>query len=65
MGVSSDYNVYVNKPATIKRACRVADKHKYSFYDSLIIAAALSSNCKTLYSEDMQDGQIIEKLLRL
>jgi predicted nucleic acid-binding protein len=44
--VSSDFNVYVNKPATIERACRVAEKYKYSFYDSLIIAAALSSNCR-------------------
>lgn len=63
--VSSDFNVYVNKPATIERACRVADKYKYSFYDSLIIAAALSSNCKILYSEDMQDGQIIENSLTI
>jgi predicted nucleic acid-binding protein len=57
--VSSDFNVYVNKPATIEQACCIADKYQYSFYDSLIIAAALSSNCKTLYSEDMQDGQVI------
>lgn len=63
--VSSDFNVFVNKPATIERACRVADKYKYSFYDSLIIAAALSSNCKTLYSEDMQDGQVIENSLKI
>ncbi len=63
--VSTGFNVYVNKPATIERACRVADKYKYSFYDSLIIAAALSSNCKTLYSEDMQDGQVIENSLTI
>ena len=63
--VSTDFNVYVNKPSTIERACKIADKYQYSFYDSLIIAAALSSNCKTLYSEDMQDGQIIEKSLTI
>jgi predicted nucleic acid-binding protein len=63
--VSSDFNVYVNKPATIERACRVADKYQYSFYDSLIIAAALSSDCKTLYSEDMQDGQVVENSLTI
>jgi predicted nucleic acid-binding protein len=63
--VSNDFNVYVNKPATIEWACRVADKYQYSFYDSLIIAAALSSNCKTLYSEDMQDGQVIENSLTI
>lgn len=35
---------------------------QYSFYDSLIISAALKANCSTLYSEDMQDGQIIREL---
>ncbi len=63
--VSSDFNVYVNKPNTVERACRIADKYQYSFYDSLIITAALSSNCKTLYSEDMQDGQTIENSLTI
>jgi predicted nucleic acid-binding protein len=63
--VSSDFNVYINKPTSIKRACHIADKHQYSFYDSLIISAALSCNCKTLYSEDMQDGQVIENSLTI
>lgn len=29
----------------------------YSFYDSLIIAAAIQAGCDILYSEDLQDGQ--------
>jgi len=29
----------------------------YSFYDSLIIAAALRGGCEVLYSEDLQDSQ--------
>ncbi len=33
-----------------------------SFYDALIIAAALEVGCSTLYSEDLQDGQIIRSL---
>ncbi|MCA1760452.1 MAG: PIN domain-containing protein [Bacteroidales bacterium] len=63
--VSSDFNVFVNKPDSIERACQIADKYQYSFYDSLIISAALSCNCKTLYTEDMQDGQIIENSLTI
>lgn len=63
--VGSGFNVCVNKPDTIEQACRIATKYHYSFYDSLIIAAALSANCKTLYSEDMQDGQIIENSLTI
>jgi predicted nucleic acid-binding protein len=34
----------------------------YSFYDSLIIAAALEARCGLLYSEDLQDGQSIREL---
>ena len=35
---------------------------RLSFYDSLIVAAALEAGCKRLLTEDMQDGQRIEGL---
>ena len=35
---------------------------KYSFYDSLIIAAALKGNCRILYTEDLQNDQRIYDL---
>ena len=41
---------------------RIQVRYGYSFYDSLIVAAALGAGCTTLYSEDMQDGQRIEGL---
>jgi predicted nucleic acid-binding protein len=63
--VGSDFNVYVNKPVTIKKACFIAEKYQYSFYDSLIISAALSCNCSILYSEDLQDKQVIENKLTI
>jgi predicted nucleic acid-binding protein len=34
----------------------------HHFFDSLIIAAALSAGCDRLYSEDLQHGQLIEGL---
>lgn len=37
-------------------------RYRFSFYDSLIVAAALEASCKTLYSEDLQHGQQIEAL---
>ena len=40
-------------------------KYKYSYYDSLIIAAALESKCTILYSEDMHHNQIIENKLKI
>ena len=35
---------------------------RLSFYDSLIVAAALEAGCKRLLTEDLQDGQRIEGL---
>ncbi|HUC75372.1 MAG TPA: PIN domain-containing protein [Vicinamibacterales bacterium] len=44
-------------------ALRVAEKYGFQFYDALIAAAALEAECTTLYSEDFQDGQVIERRL--
>src|SRR5579875_1023602 len=38
-------------------------RYQFSFYDSLIIAAALAAGCTRLYSEDLQHGQRIEGLI--
>lgn len=43
----------------------IAERYKFSIYDSLIIAAALDADCTTLYSEDMQHRQVIENQLTL
>jgi predicted nucleic acid-binding protein len=37
------------------RAIDLQARYKYGFYNSLIIAAALESDCSILYSEDLQD----------
>ena len=57
--------IKVNHQETIKEALSIAEKTKYSFYDSLIIASALEAECTILYSEDMQHNQLIEKKLRI
>ena len=53
-------------PLTFKihqRALAVAERYRISFYDALIAAAALDAGCTTLYTEDLQDGQLIEGAL--
>ncbi|NMV40719.1 PIN domain-containing protein [Ralstonia insidiosa] len=44
---------------------RLAERYGFSVYDAMIVAAALSANCDILYSEDMQDGLVIERSLRI
>jgi predicted nucleic acid-binding protein len=56
------------EPVTIEtheRALRLAGRYGISIYDALIVAAALLANCKTLHSEDMHDGQVIERQLTI
>jgi predicted nucleic acid-binding protein len=50
---------------THQGALVIAEKYGYSIYDALIISAALESGCKTLYSEDLQDGQTINRQLTI
>lgn len=47
-------------PALYQRALNVRTRYGFSFYDALIVAAALESGCARLLTEDMQDGQRIE-----
>jgi predicted nucleic acid-binding protein len=54
-----------NTKHTVIKACQIADKYKFTFYDSLIIASALECGCNILYSEDMHHGQLIEKKLKI
>lgn len=52
-------------PDTIAQALVLAQKYRYSYYDSLILATAFSAGCATLATEDMQHGQIIEGALTI
>jgi predicted nucleic acid-binding protein len=52
-------------PVTIKtheKAVGIAERYGYGIYDSLIVASALEAKSTVLYSEDMQDGQVIDRL---
>ena len=41
---------------------RIAARYGYCLFDGLIAAWALEAKCDTLYSEDLQDGPVIEGL---
>ena len=48
--------------ALVHRALDVQARWQFSFYDSLIVAGALTAGCKTLLSEDLQHGQRLDGL---
>ncbi len=49
-------------PSLYRRCLRVQGQCGFSFYDSLIVAAALEAGCSQLYTEDLQHGQQVESL---
>ena len=59
------YNVSIMKIDTIKSAWDLRKQYNFSYWDSLIVASSLESGCKVLYTEDMQDGQVINNTLTI
>lgn len=66
--IESFYAKYVvvelSKPVVLK-ASALRGQHALSFWDSIIVASALATDATVLYSEDMQDGLVVEEQLRL
>ena len=50
---------------THEAAIKTAERHGYGIYDALVVATALEAGCETLYSEDLQDGQVINGQLTI
>ncbi len=51
--------------ATHDRGLAVNQRYGFSFYDSMIVSSALIVGSKVLYSEDLQNGQVIDGRLRV
>ncbi|MCU0936541.1 MAG: PIN domain-containing protein [Gammaproteobacteria bacterium] len=45
-----------------RRGLDLAERWRFSFYDALVVAAALQASCRTLYTEDLPHGQRVESL---
>ena len=63
--LAQDFNVYKTSSTTIAHATRLAHRYDFSWFDALIVAAALECGCETLYSEDLNAGQLIEGTLHV
>jgi predicted nucleic acid-binding protein len=70
MGALDAFRILCPSPLPItmelhEAALKIAARHGYGIYDSLVIAAALEAGCAILYSEDFQDGQTIDGQLTI
>ena len=50
---------------TVQKALDIKKQYNYSYYDSLILAAAALSDCSYICSEDLHDGQTIDNKLEI
>ena len=50
---------------TISTALSLKDQYGYSYYDCLMLASALESNCDVIITEDMNSGQVINGQLKI
>lgn len=57
--------VYTVGVATIIHALYIIKKYKISYFDGLMIAAALECDCKIMYTEDMHHNCLIENSLKI
>ncbi|MDR0515693.1 MAG: PIN domain-containing protein [Fibromonadaceae bacterium] len=53
------FHIFTVNKNTTESALDILNRYGYSYYDSLILASALENDCKIIYSEDMQHGQVI------
>lgn len=59
------YEVLLTTETLLLEASRLRERHSFSYWDSLIVAAALQAKATTLFSEDMQDGLLVDGTLRI
>ncbi len=50
---------------THETALRLAERYGFAMFDVLMVATALQAGSSTLWSEDMQDGMLIDGKLRI
>jgi predicted nucleic acid-binding protein len=51
-----------SSPALYVEALRLHAQSRLSWYDALIVSAALQAQCDLLYTEDLQHGQRFQSL---
>ncbi len=59
------YIVVESEQDALLTASELREKYSLSFWDSVIVASALRTNCSILYTEDMQDGLKVEEKLTI
>jgi predicted nucleic acid-binding protein len=63
--IRKNFKVVISSESTIITASRLADRYQLSWFDSLIVSAAIEANATVLYSEDLNNLQVYENQTRI
>ena len=61
--ITTFYTITKVDLSVIEQALDLHAEYQYSYYDCLMLSSALMSGCTQIFTEDMQNGQIIRKQL--
>jgi predicted nucleic acid-binding protein len=61
----SNYQVIDIDSMILISASKLRHNYSFSYWDSLIVASALKAKVEILYSEDMQNGLVVDKRLKV
>ena len=64
-GILKISKLSVTGKSTYDHAFNLRQQQNISFWDSLIVAAALENNCSILYTENLQHNQLIENRIKI
>lgn len=64
-GFYQDHQVLTVGEAIMRDASHLRERYSFSYWDSLIVAAALQANVSILYSEDMHPGLVVDQYLTI
>ena len=65
LGLYSDCAFAPDNANIYLRAASLRQQKAFSYWDSLIVGAALEAGCETIYSEDMQHLRLVNGSLRI
>lgn len=66
--LSTLHSLLTVHPVTVevhRSGLALAERYGFSIHDSMIVASALLAGCDTLWSEDMQQGMVLDEGLRI
>jgi predicted nucleic acid-binding protein len=63
--IKDSYELVIISDTMVSEALEIHGRYQISYFDALMVVAALKTNCKYLVTEDMQDGLVIDGRLTI